>query len=313
MAKELRKGWKSNAGKGKYGPLGDAIPAEELKLEDIKKKADEAEALEKGVQSLIKYQGYHKLELDGTLQHAREDHALFDSDGLPTNDYIAAVLLGPAEAAQGTLNNLMNSAIVGGLLLTVSLSYAVGPPDAIKELADDHASKSAFIVLMVVSAGFSFIIIVFAAQFAVAVSRSVREADKMRVLLHIDNLIKLDPNSISVVSMYGTVLPLVAGILVATAEAYSKTTMIVCFAVFLVLVAVGAKLGAGFVSAGHISIYWKAAHLKGDPVDLELLTQLIKKKVEIGKALFGDWKFRNEKYIDNMKPDLLTSLKEKMK
>jgi hypothetical protein len=283
------------------------------------------EACEAKVAALVKFQGFHRLrEILGPShdEHGNEigvggyrernpgggggggaggAHDSKDSGlppgslGLPSNDYIAACLHTPAGACQITADNLGTNAIVAGLLLTVSLSYAVSPPDVIVGLPNGDASKTAFVLLMNISAGFSFLLIIFAAQFAVAASRAVRDSDKMRVLLHLDSWLPLDPNSVGVVSMYGTVITLVAGMVVASHEQYGTATTIASAAIFLVLVVLGIKVGSSFVFAGHISFYWKEVGHKNktDPVDLHALGELMALKVKIGENLFADYKARH--------------------
>ena len=276
--------------------------------------AEAVEAQEAKVAALVKYQGFHNLK--EMLSKSHDEHGnekginskiSRGSDGkdlgqpggagagLPSNDYIAACLMGPAAACQVTADNLGTNAIVAGLLLTVSLSYAVGPPDAISAMPNGDPAKVAFVLLMNVSAGFSFLLIIFAAQFAVAGSRAVRDSDKMRVLLHIDSWLPLDPNSIGVVSMYGTVITLIAGMVVAGHAQYGTETAIASAVVFLILVALGIKVGSSFVFSGHISFYWKdVGHAKGnDPVDLHALGELMDLKVKIGEKLFDDYKTRH--------------------
>lgn len=263
--------------------------------------AEAVDAQEAKVAALVKYQGFHNLKEMLAKTHDENGNEkgvsakLAGGATLPSNDYIAACLMGPAAACKCTADNLGTNAIVAGLLLTVSLSYAVGPPDVIVAMENGDPAKVAFVLLMNVSAGFSFLLIIFAAQFAVAGSRAVRDSDKMRVLLHIDSWLPLDPNSVGVVSMYGTVITLVAGMVVASYAQYGTATSIASAAVFIVLVALGIKVGSSFVFAGHISFYWKdVGHAKKtDPVDLQALEELMELKVKIGQNLYNDYKARH--------------------
>ena len=218
------------------------------------------------------------------------------SHHLPSNDFVAAALLGPSAACENTSGCLSTNAIVAGLLLTVSLQYCIEPPGPIAALANGHATKAIFIICMNLSSGFSFLLIIFAAQFAVAGARAMREADKLRVLLHVDNALPLDPNSIGVVSMYGSVIFLVIGIIMVSVEEFGVGVAIGCACVFAALVSLGIKLGTGFVFAGHVSFYWKnVGHKTGtDPFDVRAMEDLVKLKVNIGKKMFAEYQESNE-------------------
>ena len=144
---------------------------------------------------------------------------------------------------------------------------------------------------MNLSSGFSFLLIIFAAQFAVAGARAMREADKLRVLLHVDPILPLDPNSIGVVSMYGSVIFLVIGIIMTSVQEFGIGVAIACAIIFALLVSLGIKLGTGFVFAGHVSFYWKNVGHKNntDPFDVRAMENLVRLKINIGKKMFAEY------------------------
>ena len=104
-------------------------------------------ALENKVAAIVKYQGYHDLE--DLIESARDGQYMAQaasgggahSRHLPSNDFVAAALLGPAAACENTSGCLSTNAIVAGLLLTVSLQYCISPPDPIAVLDNNNAIK----------------------------------------------------------------------------------------------------------------------------------------------------------------------------
>lgn len=88
----------------------------------------------------------------------------------------------------------------------------MSPPDNIADRDNSDSLKIFFIFCMSITSALSLFLIVLAAQYTIAANRSVRDSDKIRVLIHVDPWLPIDPTTMGVICMYGSSLFLLAGI-----------------------------------------------------------------------------------------------------